>query len=773
MRHGRLKALLLAGIFGIFLAVPTATKAQTTSQGSNGSSSQESPQTPTRNGTIEGTVFDPGNRIFPGVQVVLRSGLTQLGERETDGQGKFKFEGLLDGEYEIVSVREGFSGSVAQIFLKPGEIRVADLHLSLNAVEQQVVVSAEPGGVLAPEIGTSTSVVTQQEIEDRGNQTVYDAMRGLPGVEINQTGRRGAVTSAFIRGGDSDYNLVMIDGIPLNDFGGGFGFAPLPADGVQQVEVLRGPQSALYGSNAVAGVVNVVTEHGDGPPQFSFLAEGGSFYTRRFATTGAGLTGGFSWAYSLSRLDTNGMVANDNYWNQTATVSLGYSRAERRQFNVYFFGDAGDAGSPGPFGSDPDHLFPGTDTVSRLRQNLYGYQANYSEQINRRFRQVCTVSVSEDRFVDISPFGDSFTKNLRVVANTRSEITISQKDLLVAGFEFDHETFQDSFVMNPNGVPFVLPRNNYAFFVENRWNPGKRWFVSTGLRVDDIQTGSLQPDPTAPRPFIPASAIVEVDPRIAAAFLAHESDSGKLFGFTRIHGSFGTGIRPPNGFELGFTDNPALKPERSISFDGGVEQAMANDRLVLNTTFFYNQFRDQIVDTGGNNIFMFSSENVAKSRAYGLENSLRIRPLRSLEISGSYTWLNTAILALNGTDAAQVPFTVGEPLIRRPHNTAGWNITWRRDRLMLNTFGVVRGAVLDLEPNDGAFACEMTPPLPCLFRNHGYVNANAGFSYQLPHGVEIYGHLNNFLNQRYEESFGFPSLRLNFMAGMKFRIGAD
>jgi outer membrane receptor protein involved in Fe transport len=728
-------------------------------------------QSATRFATIQGTVLDPDGRAVPAARVAVFAGLTQLDERETDEQGKFRFEGLLTGDYDMVANRSGFTTIVTHVSLKPGAVHMQDLHLKLSAVEKQIVVSAEPGGAIAPEIGSSVSVVTRQQIEDRGNQTVYDALRGLPGVEINQTGRRGAITSAFIRGGDSDYNLVMIDGTPLNDFGGGFSFASLPADGVRQVEVIRGPQSALYGSNAVAGVVNIVTERGEGRPQFSFLGEGGSLYTRRFATSGAGLTDGLSWAYNLSLLDTDGMVKNDRFWNQIATLSLGYSRSPRRQFNAHFFGEAGDAGSPGPFGSDPDHLFSGLDAVSRNRQNLFGYQANYSEQFNTRFRQVTTVSLSQDRFVFLSPFGNSYARNLRIVGNTRSEITVSQKDVFVAGFEFDHETFRDTFVMDPAGTNFILPRNSYAYFAENRWNPGKRWFISTGVRVDDIHTEALPPDPTAPRPQIPASETVKVNPRIATAFLARESGADSAFGATRIHGSFGTGIRPPNGFELAFTNNPDLKPEKSISYDAGVEQRFAGDRADLDVTYFYNGFRDQIVNTGGSNIFMFSSENLARSRAYGVENSLRLRPFRSLEASLTYTWLNTAILALKGTTMAVDPFHVGDPLIRRPHNSAGWNITWRHDGLKLNTFGYVRGAVLDLEPNDGTFAC--TLGLQCLFRNHGYTNANFGLSYQLPHGMEIYGRLNNAFNQKYEESFGFPSLRLNYMAGMKFRFPSE
>jgi len=181
-------------------------------------------------------------------------------------------------------------------------------------------------------------------------------------------------------------------------------------------------------------------------------------------------------------------------------------------------------------------------------------------------------------------------------------------------------------------------------------------------------------------------------------------------------------------------------------------------------TYFYNRFKDQIVSTGDLPT-NFDSENIGRSRADGLETTIRLRPIRSFEFSGSYTWLNTSILALDGFAGPVDPFTVGEPLIRRPHNSAGFNATWTRNRLMLNLNGAIRGAVLDLEPNDGTFACTFEPQ--CLFRNHGYELMNAGFSYRLPKGIEIYGRLNNFLNQRYEEAFGFPSLKLNFMAGFK------
>ncbi len=721
-----------------------------------------------RGASISGTIFDPDGRAVAGVRVTLLYAMTELEVRQTNAQGQYRFDGLRSGNYELIATLAGFDQLPKSVVLREDEQQVSDLHLKLSAVQDVVVVAAAPGGVLTSEIGSSVSVVSGEEVEDRGAQAALDVLRGLPGVEINQSGGRGKVTSAFIRGGDSDYNLVLINGIQLNDFGGGFDLSPLPAEGVQQVEVIRGPESALYGSNAVAGVINIETIRGDGPPHFSFLGEAGSLYTWRTATTGAGLNKGFSWAYSLSRIQTRGQIQNDGYRNQTSTVSLGYSRSPRRKFNVNFFGDAGAVGLPGPWGSDPDGLFPGRDTATHQNQNLFGYQAQETEQFSSRFQQVTTVSVSTDRITFISPSeGNSFTNNLRVVANTRSEIAIGSKDTLVAGFEYDRDQFKNAFVENAGNVPFYLGRNSYAFFAENRWTPGDRWFINTGVRVDDIQTNMVPANSGNFQPGIPANTIAKVTPRISAAYLARTTEGDGFFGGTRLHASFGTGFRAPDGFELAFTDNPDLKPEESISFDAGVEQRMAGDKAILDVTYFYNRFKDQIVSTGDLPT-NFDSENIGRSRAYGLETTIRLHPIRSLEFSGSYTWLNSAILALDGFTEPVDPFTVGEPLIRRPHNAAGINATWTKNRLMLNLNGTIRGAVLDIEPNDGTFACELM--LPCIFRNHGYESMNAGFSYRLPKGVEIYGRLNNFLNQRYEEAFGFPSLRLNFIAGFKIDL---
>jgi outer membrane receptor protein involved in Fe transport len=549
--------------------------------------------------------------------------------------------------------------------------------------------------------------------------------------------------------------------------------ASLPTAGIERVEVTRGPESALYGSNAVTGVINLVTRQGDGPPSFTALAEGGSYDTRRFATGGSGLSHGLSWSYNFSRLDSNGVAANDNYRDQSAFLSLGYQQGSRRQLVFHFFGNANDAGAPGPYGSDPNNDFSGLDTVSRDKQNLFGCQLGDTEQFSSRVRQVTTFDFAANDYFFHSPYGDSFSDNLRGVFNTRSEITVSSRDSLAAGFEYNREQTRNTYIADSQNLPFLLPRTSLAGFVEDRWMPSRRLYVIAGARLDRLQTGALPPDAYGERPFIPASFVTKINPRLSVAYLARDGGSDAVLDGTRIHGSFGTGIRPPDGFELAFTNNPRLKPEESVSFDTGVEQKLFASRAVVDLTYFLNRFEDQIVTLGGTltSLSAYTAANLKNSRAQGLEASFRVRPARSLELAGEYTFLDSRILALDGASEAIAPFQVGQPLLRRPRNSASYNLTWRHKNLMLNTHAYLRGSVLDVDPTFGLSACSYG--MPCFFTNPGYTRVDAGFSYRMPHGVEIYGKLNNLLNQKYEEVFGYPALRLNFIAGMRFSFPAE
>jgi outer membrane cobalamin receptor len=724
--------------------------------------------------SISGTVVDPQGRPVPEAQVTLLSPLSAVQQRATSADGRYRFDGLDRGVYTVVAQVTGLSATDTKVQLSEHQDRTVDLGLKLSALQQQVVVSASLGGALTPQVGSSVSVLTQSDMEDRGNQTIYDALRAVPGVNVSQSGRWGGVTSVFVRGGESDYNLVLIDGIQLNEFGGAFDFAPLTTEGVERVEVTRSPESALYGNNAVSSVVDIITRQGDGPPHLNLLEEVGNFATYRIGLGASGLTHGLGWAVDASRLYSGGAVANDQYTDQSALVSLTYPSGGHRQVSFHFFGNANNAGDPGPYGSDPDHLFTGIDPVSRDKQNLFGYALSYADQFTPRFRQVATATVSTNDYDFLSPSGDEFTHNLRAVFNTRSEVSISNQDFLVGGFELNREQIKDTYIADASNVPFLLLRNTFAYFGENRWIPASRWSITTGVRVDDIRTGSLPPDAFGERPPIPANSIVQVNPHLSAAWLAHPAAaSSNLLGATRLHTSFGTGIRAPSGFELAFTDNPALKPERSLSFDAGVEQRMLRDRAVLDLTYFYNRFKDQIEVLGGSltNLSTFTTANLGNARAEGLEASFHVHPSPSWSFEGGYTFLPTSILALEGTSEALAPFRVGQPLLRRPRNSGFYSASWSRNRLTIETAGYIRGHDLDLEPNYGTYACELG--LQCLFENKGYARLDGGFSYRAYRGLELYGRLYNWLDKHYEEVLGYPALPLNFVAGLRFTFPAE
>lgn len=720
--------------------------------------------------SIYGAVLDPQGRPVPEARVTLLSQLGDVTERTTNPDGSYRFDGLARGDYKLTAQARGFSDTPLDVAVQAGGNQQIDLHLKLSAVAEQVVVSASQGGALEPEVGSSVSVLTAQDMEDRGDQTIFDALRAVPGVSVAESGPRGGVTSLFVRGGESDYNLVEIDGIPLNEFGGAFDFAPLTTDGVDHVEVTRSPESALYGTNAVSSVVDIVTRSGDGPPQFSLTEEAGNFDTWRIGVGASGLTRGLGWAVDLSRLDSGGPVPNSSYQDQSALVSLSYPSAGRRQFTFHFFGNANNAGAPGPYGSDPDDLFTGIDTYSRDKQNLFGFGFSYAEQISPRFRQVTTIDASTNDYYFRSPYGDSYSNSLRGVFNTRSEILVSNSDFLVGGFEYDREQIEDTYIADAGNNPFVLPRTTFAYFLENRWTPASRWSVTAGVRADDIHTGALPANEPDGRPAIPANTLLQVDPHLSLAWLAHGRDTTAGFGATRLHASFGTGIREPDGFELAFTNNPQLKPERSLSFDAGVDQHLWGEHAVVSATYFYTRLEDEIEVLGGSlsNLSTYLTANLGNARAQGLELSLRLQPTSAVRFETGYTFMPTEILALDGSDQALAPFEVGQPLIRRPRNSGYYTASWSRRRLTLAQSGYWRGQVLDLEPNDGTYACELG--LPCLFENKGYVRLDGGFSYRAYKGLEVYGQVYNLPNRHYEEVLGYPALPLNFMAGIRYNF---
>jgi len=697
---------------------------------------------------VKGTVVDPSGAPIPGAQISVVSRVGVEAQATSGWTGQFQIDAPDIPGLKLVVAAPGFTTQTAALDA------ASSVQLRIAPQRDAVEVVGSPIAVPASEQGGSVDIVSNQEIRRRNEPFALDLLRYLPGMAFNQTGATGGVASLFLRGGYSDFSLVEIDGVPVNAFGGAFDFAHIPSAALDHIEVIRGPQSAVYGPYANSGVIDFVTRQPEGAPQVDLMAEGGSWRERRFGIGGTGTLAGFGMAASLSRADTDGPVENNDYRNEDVLLNI-TRRFGRQSLSLHGDFDSNEAGEPGPYGSDPKHTFTGIDTISREKNNFSDYFVHYQGEPFAHLRQELTGSFFLGNSGFTSPFGFGFNKDLRGQVEERTIAAITPHYTLAVGMNAGREEVKNTYITNASFQTFPVRRTDVALYVENRFVVGGRLFLNAGLRGESLATASIPTDGFSRPPF-PANTIWKANPRVSAAYV--------LASETRLHASFATGIRPPSGFELAFTDNPALQPERTRSFDAGFEQKLLRRMLLLDATYFYNRYYDLIVTLGGSltTLSHYQSANLANSRAQGAEFSASLRPARWVFVSGSYTLLQTRILSLDGSTLAPQPFQPGQQLTRRPANSGGIVATLTRGRVAADITGYFRGRTLFEEPSYGAS--------DGLFWNSGYANVGLNLNYTLAHGVTAYGNLRNALDQHYEEVFGFPSPRLNFVAGLKWRL---
>jgi outer membrane receptor protein involved in Fe transport len=286
-------------------------------------------------------------------------------------------------------------------------------------------------------------------------------------------------------------------------------------------------------------------------------------------------------------------------------------------------------------------------------------------------------------------------------------------------------------------------------------------FLTAGVRVEDIRRDELAgiSQPFNSRPDFATDRVVSANPRIAAAWYVRPG-AGRS---TKLRASAGTGIRPPDAFEIAFTDNPSLKPERSRSVEAGLDQVFASGHAMIEATAFRNTFDDLIVAVGRfQQSSRFRTDNISNARARGLElaSTLRARA-RTIDVEArvGYSFLDTDILAVDNGGTAPPPFDVGDPLLRRPRHQWSLDITASGARVTGWIRGGGRGRVLDVDPSLGAFGG--------LFDAPGYAVWHAGAAWKVTQAVELFGRVENLLDRRYEETLGFPALGRGAMAGLR------
>ena len=707
---------------------------------------------------VTGTVVDQSGAPVPRVLVEVRGPSGQnAASALTDTQGRFALD-LPDGAYTLDATAAGLAPIRHQSLEVGAATPPLSLTLEIPAIKESIVVTATRTEAPLAQIGSSTTVIRGDDLESAGIDSMAEALRRVAGLTLVQNGAVGQLASVFIRGGESDYTKGLIDGIPVNDPGGSFNFANLSAASIDRIEIVRGPQSALFGSDAMAGVIQIFTRRGTSEglePKPRIAVEGGSFATFRYEAGIGGKGERFDYAASFARLDTDNHVLNGSFNDATATANFGFRPSPKSLLRAVFRSDAGRAGVPGQWAfarPDSDQFYRHRDLAGGVTFTHFitpSWTQTFSYSINDS-RQFSEDSVDSGSFVAryqgrTSPFTSfdfsyqTFNQSLRQKIGYQSELSLPHAHLLTAGAEFERETGTAG---DPRFDPLAAVRRNFGAFVQDQWFLHKRLFVAAGVRLEHN-----------------ASFGFSAAPRLSLAWQLHQPVPGGPLGLTKIKANFGLGIKEPTLVESFsrspfFLGNPDLKAEKSTSCDVGIEQQFGAGKGAMEVTFFENRFRNQIdFITTDFTTFAGTFFNIGKTRSRGVETSFRQILGLGLEVAGSYTFLDSLIL--ENSAAPGSVFAPGQALFRRPRHSGFLDLKWKPGRWTFGATGTLIGSRLDSDFLGLG-----------LSRNPGYGVLDLLVSFRLLSGVTLFAVVNNALDKSYMEAFGYPALPARFRIGL-------
>ena len=610
-------------------------------------------------------------------------------------------------------------------------------------------------GLLQSNQGTSSTVLTADDLASNQVRAPADALRGLPGVTVGRTGGFGGLGQVRIRGAEGRHTTVLIDGIEANNPADGeFDFSNLLAgDEIERIEVLRGPQSGLYGSGAMGGVINVVTKSGRGPLTLTGRAEYGAFNTR---DVGATLSAGNTRAWGLLGVQTRRTDGfniaragseRDGAQTTSSIAKAGFSPIEGLSFEGVLRHtskrgdrDEEDFQTPGVLlrQVDAPSRFSSDFWVGALEGKLALLGGAWVQSVRAERRSIVNDDLSINPAFPDFPNYDRYRANaetLRYTSTLRLDTPgLPQVRHFVTGML---EAKREGFVQYTSDN-LDRERSFRSYVGEVRGEYWNSLFLSGSYRQDDSD-------------------------RFGEFATWRATASLKLPGTpVRLHSSYGTGVKFPSLFEqygrvpLFFSPNPNLRPETSKGWDAGVELSFLGGRAVVDATRFETEFRDKIRFV--NSVFPGTSVNdPGTSLREGYEFSGRVVPLPGLTLSASYTLLD-----------ARDPQGIQE--IRRPRHSGRIeaSYTFLGERARIGVSAIYNGTMRDeaLRAAD-PFIFPLTPERVNL-KEYWLVAATA--SYKLTPQMEIYGRVENLLDQRYEEIYGFGTPGLAAYGGLRIRL---
>jgi vitamin B12 transporter len=708
-------------------------------------------------------VIDPQDAAVAGAQVQLLKLGKPVTVQNTSAEGLVIFRENASSSYRVHVLAPGFAEETADLSSTSDAITVK---LRVATAAETVVVTATRTPVTSQTAGAEVSSLSSGQLEVMQPIAADDAIRFLPGAVVNTAGQRGGISSLFVRGGESTYNKVIVDGVAVDNPGETFDFGTLPLTQADRIEFVRGAQSTLYGSDAMTSVIQVWTRTGStNIPELRFGADGGNFGSANGYASLAGAHNRFDYNFFGSQFNTNGQGVNNANSDSLQGANVGVTITDQIGLRVRVRHSNSYTGVPGEWNFNGDPLL-------QPNPNEWSHQNNLLGSVELA---VAEPSGWQHRFTGFDylyRYTDVNTNN--IPGNYYDDFPAHEYDHINrVGFEYQgdysertwaHSTFGYR-IENENGTigDLLYPpstsgqRLTQEAYLQQQFTLGRLSVIAGGRFVHNSEYGN--------------SGL----PRVALTLLALRG--GEIFSGTRLRFSYATGFMEPALYETFaslpyYAPNPGLLPVRTRAFEAGLQQAFLRGRWSLNATYFNNLFHDQI--EYGLNTEPYAGNppgtlgqffNVQQSFAQGAEFQIEGRIWKKLSLNTAYTYTSTEILQnplCTPTNPCFYPYAPGDPLLRRPKHSATTLLSYLGTRWGANLGGSFVGRRPDSD-FDG-FNIDHAA---------GYARIDLGGWYSINSRVTAYVNVQNALNDHYNEVVGYPALTANFRAGMRFRIGGE
>jgi vitamin B12 transporter len=597
----------------------------------------------------------------------------------------------------------------------------------VEAQAEDIIVSATRFDIPLDQSPASISVITSEDIEQKQIERVSNALREVPGLSVVQTGTAGQLTSVFTRGLRSEHTQVLLDGVPINQgLQGAFNFADVTTDDIGRIEIVRGPQSTLYGPRALAGVIQIFTKQGEGTPTIMLSGEGGSYETFREALQSEGKIDNFDYSIGASRLDTDNARPNNQYRNSAAIANVGWAPSEQLRIGGLFTYSLSDTGNPNTI-FDPK-------PIDNFLTERWLIAPHIDLRIGDWWEHKFIFSYDHERQLN-DPNQDGFVGATRALFE-RTTIDY-QNDLRPVSWLTLTSGFFYSRVNAGQERPFVLQIfGPQPTFVSDHTQETAGFLQATATPIENLI-------------FVAGGRFDHFDQfgdvwtyRFAGSYKIDRTN-------TTVHSSVGTGFSPPSSQDKIFGNNFGLEPERDLGWDIGIEQRLWENRVTVGVTYFHNDLSNVIGFNG-----LFETLNLGAARTQGLEAELRAQPIADLILTASYTYLEA-----EKTSSSDISQPQGARLPRRPRNEVYLSASylwWKRLRTTAEAKFVNAREELNFGgPN---------------FDIEDYSFVNIAVEYEVSPHLSIFGRIDNLTNEHYAEVFGFPALGRGAYGGVKLRF---